>query len=285
MSQPFKVVSFKPQKTTGTQKLPAPLGQFIQFTGSLTDGDTWDRRDFVVLAGEGAPTVTGGFAKWNVISRPQRVGMTVLDGYDPITMVVPIRFDNVVRGRSHRPIEDMVGDLEWMAGRGLHFGNVGHAAQGDSPLVQVFTTDSHGKPTPLIPAPYQTPNLYWVIADLAFDSSPLRNRDGHRIRQDVTVTLLEHVSGPGTSFDSPAVRAAGRAADAGTTSFSVTAENNTIRKIMIRRAHNPDHAAAVAVVDLNRKNKKLRLSRSVDQDLTKHLPLGTKIKVPNKYIK
>jgi hypothetical protein len=284
MNPPFKVVSSKPQKTTGTDAWktyrPSTTGQRIAFVGSLTDGAKFQTEAFTALAGEGAPTPSGGYARWNIIGRPQRVGMTVLDGYDPLQVDVPILFDAVVNDHD---IETDIQKLEWMAGRGILYtsSGVGKPGQGDSPLVTVFSADSRGVPNSLFPAQYQTSGLRWVITGLAWDTNPLKNGDGDRTRQAVTVTLTEHVSGPGTSYDSAATRAKGRQSVAGQyKSFPVTAAHNTIRKITTFDAHNPAHAAAVAVLNANRSNAKLRLSSSVDQDLAKHLPLGTKIKVP-----
>jgi hypothetical protein len=262
----------------------APVSQQIQFVGTLSDGAGWDTRSFSVLAGEGGPTVTGGFAKWNVIDRPQRVGMTVLGGYDPISIDIPVRFDNVVQTSDQvRPIEDMISDLEWMGGRGPTFKRVGAPGQGDSPLIQIFTVDNRGNQTLLIPAQYQTPDLYWVIKDIQYDASPLRNEAGHRLRQDVTISLLQHVGSPfSTSYDSSTVRARGRAGQTGFREFAVTRQHNTIRKIATFDAHNTSHAAAVEILDANR--DRLHLSRSVDEDLLTHHALGTKIRVPAKLI-
>lgn len=293
--QPFKVTSSSPQPTTGLDVLPSfksdlvATGQQIRFLGTLTNGVQSKSHDFVAIAGEGGPTVTGGFAKWNIIARPQRVGMTVLDGYDPITMDVPIVFDNVVNTLdAQMPVETAVQILEWMAGRGILFdGKVGHPGQGDSPLVKVQTVDGAGNKIPLVPLQYQTDDLNWIVTGLAWDGNPLRNEHGHRMRQKVTVTLTQHVGGPGTSYDSTTTRDRARraASNAGSTAFKVTAQNNTIRKIVTFRAHNTSHAAAVETLQLNRSDKSLRLGPSVDADLTKHLPLGTKIRVPNHLIK
>ncbi|UTI62242.1 hypothetical protein NBH00_12775 [Paraconexibacter antarcticus] len=266
---------------------PSTRAQHITFIGSITDGAHFAKETFTVLAGDGGPTPTGGFARWNVIPRPQRKGITVLDGYDPLTLEIPILFD-AAKGPAG-DVEADIQKLEWMGGRGVLFERtgIGQPARGDSPLVVVSTVDAHGVTSALVPAQYQTDGLRWVVTSLAFDTNPIRNAHGDRTRQAVTVTLTEYVA---TSFsmsaDSPAVRAQARKPLADQfTSFPVTSAHNTIRKITIFDAHNPLHSAAVEVLKANRANRKLHLGPSIDQDLIKHLPLGTHIKVPLSVIK
>lgn len=50
-----------------------------------------------VLAGAGgAPTITDGYAKWLRIPRPQRNAVTILEGYEPTTLSVPITFSSTM---------------------------------------------------------------------------------------------------------------------------------------------------------------------------------------------
>jgi hypothetical protein len=270
--------------------------QHIQFSGSLTNGQTNSTvPPFAVLAQDNlAPTVTDGFAIWNIVSRPQRVAFTVLSGYNPVVMTVPIMFDALsddpltswsapTEASRAAGVERAIQQLEWMAGRGKLYasdGNVGAPAQGDSPIVSVSSTNGAGVETNLIPPNCR--DLEWVITGLDYDTSPLRNANADRVRQLVTVTVTQHVGAPGTSFDSPAVRAKGRAAATGYTYYTITAKDNTIRKIMTFRAKNPALSAARTVLSLNK--TQLHFSRSVDADLTKVLHLGDKIKVPNNLI-
>jgi hypothetical protein len=264
--------------------------QHIQFSGSLTNGKTNSTvPPFSVLAQDSvAPTVTGGFAKWNIVGRPQRVGFTVIDGYDPVTMTVPVMFDAVTydplsTANTGAELERDIQILEWLGGRGKLYasgGGVGAPGQGDSPLVSVASVNSQGIETNLIPPNCR--DINWVVTGIDYDTGPLRNGAGDRVRQLVTVTLTQHIGAPGTTFDSPSVRAKGNAAASGYTYFTITAKDDTIRKIMSFRAHNPQLTAARTVLKLN--EKALHFSRSVDADLTKVLKLGDKIKVPNNLI-
>jgi hypothetical protein len=271
---------------------PSIPGQSYQFVGTLATASlpsdprllgAYAQFTFAVLAGEGAPTLAGGFAKWGVIDRPRRVGMTVLQGYDPMTMDVPVRFDDVIH-QAGVDLERDIQMLHWMAGRGKLFaadGHVGASGKGDSPIVNVYSSDSHGKQTPLIPPDVW--DIDWVITGLTFDPSPIRNTAGRRIRQDVTVTLTQYVGSPGTALDSPTVRARARQSITHQfVSFPVTHAHNTIRKITTFDAHNPSHAAAVQVLKANK--ARLRLGSSIDAPLIPHLKPGTKINVPKSVV-
>lgn len=262
--------------------------QHYQFVGTLATASPADdprllggyaQYAFTVLADESAATITGGFAKWAVIDRPQRVGMTVLQGYDPLVMDVPILFDNVVP-QPDKDVERCIQILMWMAGRGKLFasdGHIGASGQGDSPIVNVYSASSNGRETAMIPP--DAHGIDWVVTGLAFDPNPLRDRGGRRIRQAVTVTLTQHSGSPGTSLDSAAVRARARKSlDGQFVHFPVTAAHNTIRKITTFAAHNPSPAAAREVLKANK--HKLRLGPSIDAPLIPHLKAGTKIKVP-----
>jgi hypothetical protein len=146
---------------------------------------------FSVLADEQPPRITSGYAKFSTIDRPERRGLTIFDGYDPLTMVVPIRFEEYRRamagladtvypqdsidvgghqigtnssaaGRLRNPqidvsrdfgqsVEDDIELLERMAGRGTFQG----AASGPPPVLHVSSTDDQGNMVGLIPRSYQ----------------------------------------------------------------------------------------------------------------------------------
>jgi len=259
-------------------KPPYGRAQTVTFAGTLTNGTDFVAHSFYALAGDGAPTVTSGWAKWAVIDRPQRVGMTVLQGYDPLVMSIPIRFDQVAHDTADgNSIEEDTQILEWMAGRGiLYSGSPFSPALGDSPLVTVIAADNSGNPIPLVPLQYQGAGINWVITDLAYDQNPLRNAGGHRIRQDVTVTLLQHVPSPfDTGNDSASTRAKARNGQAGKTyTVTVRAGLRTYQEIATRSAHNP--SAAKQILDANKTTKGLKSIRSINAQL----PVGAKVKVP-----
>lgn len=156
---------------------------------------------FTVLAGSGAPTITGGFAKIQNIDRSRRKGYTQSIGFDPITMDVPILFDCTVRANApsgaYAPVdlERDIQILEGMAGRGslVSADQSIHAAVGDPPVVQIFA-NTQANQSNLIPKNVQ--GLEWLITGISYDSNPLRHRDSNRMSQAATVTLCEYVRPP-----------------------------------------------------------------------------------------
>lgn len=148
---------------------------------------------FHVLAGDSAPQIVDGYANYETVDRPGRVGLTVFSGYNPITMEVPIVFEGVRDGRGV-DIERDIRLLERMAGRG----NFPGTAVGPPPVVRVSTTNGQGQVVPLIASNYQwslqNPSApLWRVAAIDWDPDPLRNRAGNRIRQRASVTLQQHV--------------------------------------------------------------------------------------------
>jgi hypothetical protein len=149
-------------------------------------------QDFSVLAGDEPPRITGGYADFSVEDRPERVGITVFDGYGPIVMEVPIRFEGLMNDGGEA-IEANIAKLERMAGRG----NFPGASVGPPPIIHVSTTNAAGYAIPLIPLNYQkhekNPNApSWRIIGIDWDSNPLRDDGGRRVRQLAVVTLQQH---------------------------------------------------------------------------------------------
>lgn len=160
----------------------------IKVPGQLRAADT-----FHVLAGEQAPRIVAGYAKYEVVDRDQRVGLTMFRGFDPISMEVPIRFDAYRSGSSAQNERDIV-LLERMAGRG----NFSGAAIGPPPVIRVSTTNASGAIVPLIPENYQwsadNPSApTWRVAGIEWDEEPVRDDKGRRIRQMAVVTVQQYV--------------------------------------------------------------------------------------------
>jgi hypothetical protein len=275
--------------------------QTYLFYGSLTNVAQVASFEFYVLAGDGAPTITAGFVKLNVIDRPQRVGFTVPAGYDPITMDVPIQFESWVRQPADKSAIQHVGSisqalttnqvpdnveadiqkLEWMAGRGKLYASppdlgVGSPATGDPPLVTVRSIDGTGSETNLIP-----PNLHgleWIVSSIAYDTNPLRDRLGNRRRQAATVTLTQFIAAAGSGLDSPTTRAKARNTQ---THYQrpvvTTAAVNTIGLITETYVFNPTWQAKLAVLALN---KKLGVGGVHIRSVNQTLPVGTIIQIP-----
>jgi hypothetical protein len=152
-----------------------------------------------VLAGDGPPTIVGGFPIYDDFPIPGRVTLNEFTGYDPILMDVPIRFEAVLTGIGV-PIEDGMATLTRMYGRG----NAPGAAVGEPPIIRCSTTDASGDIVPLIPRDFQwsrqNPHApMWRIIDIDWDTSVpdgvLINDSGNRIRQKAVIHLKQATSG------------------------------------------------------------------------------------------
>lgn len=252
--------------------------QVYNFVGTAQSGPASTNpvpAQFNVLAGDGAPTITAGFVKLNVIDRPLRKGFTVPGGWDPITMDVPIQFEAIA---SQPPgqygvsanVEADIQRLEWMAGRGVFYtakgGEVGSPGAGLPPLVQVGSFDASGNQTNLIPPNVQGVN--WVISNIDYDTDPYRSRDGNRIRQAAKVTLTEWVT-VGSNGTTPT----GPNTSAPMTVYSTKALD-TLGKLTESYTGLYTTASKQAVVALNKPTLKVTSYNKV-------LNVGTKVLIPS----
>ena len=264
--------------------------QFITFIGTLTNGSKPPEENVVeVLAGEGAPTVTGGWPEWLTIARPQRLGSTVLQGYPPVKLAIPIRFEAILesgRTRNGQPydIEREIQKLEWMGGRGrplgthpkpggVFTGQPGHDALGDSPLIQV-RTNNEAKMIALVPVQFQS--LQFVMdgeaGGIVYDPNPLRDTGGARLRQLATVYLKQFSSALG-GRDSPGERAKARAGGQGKgITKPTTSTLDTIAKMAIHYTKTAETSREI--IEANHANKR------IGTDAYKRLPVGTKVFIP-----
>lgn len=265
-------------------------GQFITFIGTLANGTKPPEENVVeVLAGEGAPTVTGGWPSWRDLERPQRLSLTVLQGYPPIKLSIPIRFEAILESlqtRNGRPydIEREIQKLEWMGGRGrplgthpkpggVFTGQPGHDALGDSPLIEV-RTNSAAKTVALVPTQFQS--LKYVLdgeaGGIVYDANPLRDTGGARLRQLATVYLKQYSASSG-GRDSPAERAKARAGGAGRGITKPTTRSlDTVAKMAIHYTKTAETSREI--IEANRSNKK------IGTNAYKKLPVGTKVFIP-----
>lgn len=237
----------------------ASSSQEIGFFGHTALGEV---ETFSVLAGDGAPTVTGGWARIALLERPGRVSFTVPSGYDPVTMTVPILFDAVAKTKDRADIEADIKKLEWMAGRSTE------EALGEPPYVEVFTLDDNGNTIALVPEQYQSKpgrSQQWFISGIEFDTEAIRDRSGSRLRQAATVTLTEIITTPGVIAKNRKSREAVK--NKNETVFS-TSEADTIKKVAAREGIPSSWKAILAA------NRKLGSSAE------KHLKPHTAIKIP-----
>lgn len=174
------ILRHKPSHPTDIRQVRVP--------GSLRKGLGFD-----VLPGDKGPIITDGYAKFSVIDRPARTGITKFDGYNPVTMPLDVRFER--RGEyTGAEIERDIDLLERMAGRGAYSG----AASGPPAIVRVSVTGPSGKPVPLIPLNYQWSDdnpaaPLWRVAGIEWGDAQ-RNKAGNRYRQLATITLQQHTS-------------------------------------------------------------------------------------------
>ena len=159
----------------------------VQLPGTMQAGEVLS-----VTAGDSAPTVTAGYAKYDIVDRSGRVGINRFLGYDPIALDIPVQFEDFVNNRGG-VIEENIKTLERFAGRGDYPG----ATVGPPAVIRVSATDRHGNVVPLVPANYQWTEKHqsgplFRISNIAWDTSPLRNRRGLRIRQAATVTVTQY---------------------------------------------------------------------------------------------
>lgn len=280
MSQLPKVIRQHAQPRSGSGKkaekavrkqekealLPPPRignSQKIGFFGHTLAGEF---KTFTVLAGEGAPMVTEGWPKIAKVPRFQRVAITVPEGYEPIVMTVPVLFDAVALTKERPDIEADVRSLEWMAGRTPN--PKGTEIQGEPPFVMIFSTDNSGNLTNLVPKPYQTVpgrSQQWYITNIAFDSNPLRDTGGDRIRQAATVTLTEVVSTPSALARNRASREAVKGKNIKVLSDSAA---DTIKKVATREGI-PGSWQAI-----------LKANRNLGTSAEKVLPKNTVVRIP-----
>lgn len=168
---------------------PAPPVRniYLSFQGvGFTSGA---KRSFDVVCGQSPPTITGGYANWQPLQRPMQRSLTMLQGYDPVTMTVDIIFgvwgaqgwqqDDTTAGK----VETDIGKLEWMAGSNF--------TAGPSPVVYAFSHSAQGGDTDLIPPQYR--GIPWIVTGLQWGTS-YRNSAGSRIWQEANLTLQNYLN-------------------------------------------------------------------------------------------
>ncbi len=274
MAEPFEITKSVPQEPSegGAQALEQPLNrlQYIVFVGRQGE----QKRVVEVLADEAAPTPSAGYAKWVHIPRPQRTALTILEGYEPMTLTVPVLFDAIRSGTMYREnVEFQIQKLEWMAGRGILFKKPYKPGVGKPPLVEVYSAKFEQRSTELIPKPFQTPNIKWYVDDLTFDEHPLRGTQGARRRQACVVRLIQYVQDA-------------TAAEEGQEKSSYTVKKstkslNTVKKLVAHYLVGPRSKLGEAVKETMALNKN---NKAIGSHPEKHLKVGTKVKIPNQYL-
>jgi hypothetical protein len=247
-----------------------PATQEVGFFAHTIQGEA---KTFTVLAGEGAAVPTEGWPKIQKVTRFQRASLTVPEGYDPYVLTVPVMFDAVALAKNRPNVEEDIETLEWMAGRSAHGEPVG-----PPPQVAVYSTDSNGNMTSLVPKQFQTvhgASQQWYLGPITFDTNPLKASravaqqrgitPGDRLRQLATVTLTEIV------VTSSAIQEEHKARDEVKGKFEIvytTSTVNTIKRVALSKgiAESWDEILAA--------------NRNVTTDANRHLRNHTKIRIP-----
>lgn len=123
-----------------------------------------------------APTFTAGVGGWESVTRPGRRPLTVWRGAPETTMTLPLIFDGWANGRSQERAILTLERLGGLAGR----------RDGEPPLLIV-------RGWPPMAAQRVGSAARWVITGMEWGDAIRRVSDGHRLRQQVTVTLTLHV--------------------------------------------------------------------------------------------
>lgn len=206
---PEKATTVHPRKKAPPHT-PVSSSAIINFFGYHKNQLTYA---FQALAQSGnSPTITGGWPNVSNITRPRSIDYTVVTDYPPMSMDVPIRFENwaAYGDPVNANVEHDLQVLTWMWNRGK-LSKSPH--EGDPPIVKVavFNPPHHAQSltqSALIPPDVQ--DLEWIISNVSYDTAPLRYdkamiaarglvdvQVGDRGRQDVTVSLTQWIPAPG----------------------------------------------------------------------------------------
>ena len=120
---------------------------------------------------EEKPTVEQGYGGWEEVTRPRRSPITTFKAPPGLHLTLPLLLNEWRQGTS---VEDHIRKLERMAWA--------TAANGDPPKVKLRAKGGH--------IPFQ--GRRWLIDTLTWGEA-LMNKSGNRVRQQVTLSLMEYV--------------------------------------------------------------------------------------------
>lgn len=134
--------------------------------------------------GQERPNVEAGYGGWQEVARPRRAPLTVWSGSPALRLTLPLLFDD---WQGQGSIEGELAQLDQLALPG--------AGDGAPPRVRI---SAPGGAVPFT-------DRLWVIDTLAYGDPALMNKAGDRVRQAVTLGLLEYVADVRVAEDSAAV--------------------------------------------------------------------------------
>jgi hypothetical protein len=149
---------------------PSPNLNMVVISSSVINKEVW------LWLGATNPVLTNGYGGWSTVQRPQRKALTNWEGHNPFQMDLEAWLSEVQRDRS---VEDAIQKLEKMAAIDKTLN------PNRPPMVRL-----HGDALPP-GAKY----LGWVIQDMTWGKTIRSLNHGHRVQQQVTLSLLEHVVG------------------------------------------------------------------------------------------
>lgn len=208
-----------------------PGVSFLHFTGYSIVNAHEKPRPFSAACGDDPPTITDGYAKWTVIDRPLRQGVTIPTGFNPAKVKVSVRFgvwdglfgyegwDTSPRAALHN--EEQIDTLHWMAG--------GNFEGGPSPIVYMHAYTPNLGESYLNPHPYW--GVGWVIDGGVEWGKSLRNpQNGCRIYQEASFSLMGFL---GVNVGTPKDKSTPGGFGAANTGryFRTTAATHTAQKI------------------------------------------------------
>lgn len=289
----LEVISQEAQPITGGAALPSGAsGHLVTLTGKL--GAVTPKGKLVgpeehhieALLGSEGVTPTDGWGKWAKPGRRQRTALTVLEGYNPYTITIPLLLDAGFLG--FEDVEKQCSILEWFGGRGTLFhGKPGHPGQGEPPIIEVASTSelvpkwcqsglgSEGSTLYVLenPIEYNMFGREWVTPIRRAAGEP---GAGRRTRQAATLTLIQYEDVPGSSTTNSAANRYNVAQAQGHAfiPFTVSDNINTFMKIAGHFNHTKHANIPEAAREIQRANSKYGAS------VYKRLPRGAKIRVP-----
>ena len=140
--------------------------------------------DVYAWLSDAPPLIDSGYGGWEEIARPGRRPVTTFRGLPGLHLTLPILFNGWARpngNREHTTQEGRIATLEKMAGRDVS--GLVATSDGEPPLVHLNAPGGE--------VPHQ--DRTWVISDLAWGDG-IVDEYGDRVRQQVTLTLLEYVA-------------------------------------------------------------------------------------------
>src|SRR5215510_3674112 len=168
----------------------ADVGEQYKILIKATSGNF----EVTAILGTTPAQVTDGFGGWDTVDRPRRVGMTQWNGRKPFQISLPIIFDGwVADDGGYESQEKNIQQLIWMS-----LPRPKKSARGrtqtsfdDPPAVNIYGASPFAGIT----------NNNWVISNLDFGDNVIwmqlsvggESVQPVRVRQDVTVTLLQYV--------------------------------------------------------------------------------------------